>query len=91
MSNPYRGEMKSTGAAKGRAMGITNEFLPERASRISGKPNQGSAPTPPGTDQPQFREDQQAPDYNNNASGWVRGAGENAESKPGFDRSKAGR
>lgn len=37
---------------------------------------------------PQMPEDKQGAKYDNCTSGWVRGAGENATQKPGFDKSK---
>lgn len=88
MANPFRDQMKTTGAAKGRAMGVQNEFMPARASRISGAPNSASSPPPPDQHKPQFPEDQHGPGYENDASGWVRAPGESAEGKPGFDHSK---
>ena len=39
---------------------------------------------------PQFPEDQHCPNYDNDASGWVRGV-PSGEAKPGFDKHKAGR
>jgi len=83
--------MKSTGAAKGSKMGVTNEFMPDRASKISGQPNQATKGPPADQSRPQSPEDKQGPGYANDASGWVRGAGENATQKPGFDKHRAGR
>ena len=40
---------------------------------------------------PQDVQDEHCAGYDNDASGWVRGAGEKAEAKPGFDHHKAGR
>lgn len=89
MTNPYRDEMKTTGAAKGRSMGIQNEFMPARASRIADTPNSATSPPPPQQYQPQMPEDKTGPGYQNDASGWVRGMpNESAEGKPGFDHSK---
>ena len=92
MANPFRGEMKSTGAAKGRAMGVQNDFMPERASRISWSPNSKTAPPAPDLHKNQVLGDptttQPGAGYENDASGWVRGVGESGEGKPGFDHSK---
>jgi len=88
MSNPYRDEMKTTGAAKGRAMGVQNEFMPSRATKIANTPNSATAPPPPQQYQPQMPEDKTGPGYQNDApSNWVRGM-PSAEGKPGFDHSK---
>jgi hypothetical protein len=49
--------------------------------------NTGLLPKDEGACYPQRLGDKnnlQGPDYNNDASGWVRGAGENAENKPGY-------
>jgi hypothetical protein len=86
--NPYRGEAKSTQASKGRSLGVTVAFMPDRASKLSGTPNSQTAAPPPDQHKPQFPEDQRGPGYENDAHGWVRGAGESGEGKPGFDHSK---
>jgi len=91
MVNPFRQEMKSTGAAKGSKMGVTNEFMPARASKLSGQPNQATKGPPADQTANQAPEDKQGAGYKNDASGWVRGAGENATQKPGFDKHRAGR
>ena len=38
---------------------------------------------------PQDPEDFHGPGYSNDASGWVRGAGEDATTKPGFDKGQS--
>lgn len=92
MVNPYRNEYKTTQHAKGKAMGVEVTFLPDRASRISGTPNAKTVDMAPAQreDLPQMLEDKQGPGYANDASGWVRGAGESGEGKPGFDSKKSG-
>ena len=56
-----------------------------------GAPNPGSMKAAEGQELPQSPEDKQGPKYANQTSGWVRGDGEDATNKPGFDKSKAGR
>lgn len=53
-----------------------------------GAPNPGSMKAPDQSE-PQCPEDKQGPKYDNQTSGWVRGAGENATNKPGFDKGRA--
>ncbi len=56
-----------------------------------GSPNEGSMKAPDQCE-PQAPEDKPGPKYENRTpDNWLRGAGENATTKPGFDKSKARR
>jgi len=68
------------------------EYCYDKASRLAGTPNAQTAAPPTDQHAPQAAGDRnnlQGPGYDNDASGWVRGAGESAEDKPGFDASTA--
>jgi len=63
----------------------------EKWGRATAKARYGGGATfspPADQSKPQMPEDKHGPRYDNDASGWVRGAGETAENKPGFDRTK---
>ena len=57
----------------------------QKWGKAAAKSRYGSTPTfsPPSEQQqkPQFPEDQHGPQYDNTASGWVRGAGESGEGR----------
>lgn len=60
--------------------------------KATAKSRYGSHPTfspPSGSEQAiQCPEDKHGPKYDNDASGWVRGAGGTATNKPGFDKGR---
>jgi hypothetical protein len=46
------------------------------------------APQPKDTHGPQFAENKHGPGYDNDTKGWVRAAGETAENRPNYGRSR---
>lgn len=78
MAHPYKGQATQS------------DKDARRAERVAGaSPKSDGMAAPKNEYLPQFREDQHGPGYTNDASGWVRGEGETAENKPGFDRRQA--
>lgn len=84
MTYSLRGEAKRTQAAKGAAMGVTNEYMPAKAARMTGEAAEKTVAPPASVWAPQFPEDKTIPSAT--PQSWITGAGESAESKPGFDR-----
>ena len=81
MSYSARGEAKRTQAAKGRAMGVKNEYLPEMAARINGAPVDKTVAPPASQEAPQFPEDKRG-DSGDVSPSWLTGKG----LPPNFDR-----
>jgi hypothetical protein len=88
MANPYKQEWRTTAAAKGRDMGVRNDWMPARAIKIAETDPERESYSMPTQNQPQMPENKHGPGYNNDTGGWVHGAGESGEGKPGFDHSK---
>ncbi len=61
----------------------------DEARKRYGSPNEGSMKAAEGQDLPEAPCDQHGAKYDNRVpDNWLRGAGENATNKPGFDKGK---